>query len=112
MAQEVKLGMDGTLLNWLKGVGDSVKAGEIIAEFEADKATVEVEAPADGVITELRGDVGAAAKEGDVIALLGAAGEAPAAAKSAPKAETAQPAQQTEEFATVKPASAPAKSLE
>ncbi|NJN36322.1 MAG: hypothetical protein HC794_03765 [Nitrospiraceae bacterium] len=41
---DVKLTMDGTLIDWLKSVGDSVKQGEIIATFDADKATVEVEA--------------------------------------------------------------------
>jgi len=86
---DVKLGMDGTLLNWLKNVGDSVKQGEIIAEFEADKATVEVEAPANGVIQTLNLEVGAEAKEGAVIAIIGDGAGAPAAA-SAPAA--AQPA--------------------
>lgn len=91
MAHEVKLGMDGTLLNWLKGVGDIVKAGDIIAEFESDKATVEVEAPADGVLQELRAEVGVQAKEGAVIAIIGAAGEA-APAKSTPEAAGTPPA--------------------
>ena len=44
MAHEVKLTMDGLLINWLKDVGDAVSASDIIAEFEADKATVEIEA--------------------------------------------------------------------
>lgn len=76
MAQDVKLTMDGTLLNWLKNVGDAVKSGEVIAEFEADKATVEVESPGDGVVTKLILGVGDEAKEGAVIAQIGAAGEA------------------------------------
>jgi pyruvate dehydrogenase E2 component (dihydrolipoamide acetyltransferase) len=76
MAQDVKLTMDGTLLNWLKNVGDAVKAGEIIAEFEADKATVEVESPTDGVVIKLHGGVGDEMKEGAVIAVVGASGEA------------------------------------
>lgn len=76
MAQEVKLTMDGTLLNWLKQVGEPVKKGEIVAELEADKATVEVEAPADGVLLSQNANVGDELKEGAIIATLGASGEA------------------------------------
>lgn len=76
MATEVKLTTDGMLLNWLKDVGEAVKAGDIIAEFEADKATVEVESPADGVLIETRADVGEEISEGAVIAVIGAEGEA------------------------------------
>ena len=85
MAHDVKLTMDGTLLNWLKNAGDAVKAGEVIAEFEADKATVEVEAPADGVIVKLMAEVGDELTEGAVIAQIGAPEEAsaPAPAKAA-----------------------------
>jgi len=95
MAQEVTLTMDGMLLNWLKQVGDSVSAGETIAEFEADKATVEVEAPADGTITELKLEIGQEATEGDVIAVIGAASgatETPAQQPSADAADTADTA--------------------
>ena len=84
MAQPITLTMDGLLLNWLKEVGDSVQAGDIVAEFEADKATVEVEAPADGVILSLDAEPGDELSEGAVIAQLGGAGEnasAPAEAK-------------------------------
>lgn len=68
---DVTLTMDGLLLNWLKDVGDSVSAGDIIAEFEADKATVEVEAPEDGVLSETLIDVGDEVDEGTVIARIG-----------------------------------------
>jgi pyruvate dehydrogenase E2 component (dihydrolipoamide acetyltransferase) len=77
MAEPIKLTTEGTLLNWLKDVGDKVSAGEIVAEVEADKATVEIEAPADGVIVEIRAQVGDDLAEGDVIAMLGVGDEAP-----------------------------------
>lgn len=93
MAQDVKLTMDGMLLNWLKEVGESVKAGEIIAEVEADKATVEVEAPADGVIVELLPAIGDQMSEGEVIARIGEGGEAKAAAPAEESAEA--PAEET-----------------
>lgn len=55
------LGVDmqqGTFLNWLKQVGDEVKSGDVIAEIEADKATVEIQSPADGILMEKKVDPG------------------------------------------------------
>ncbi len=94
MAQDVKLTMDGTLLNWLKNAGDAVKSGEIIAEVEADKATVEVEAPADGVLVKLLAEVGDELTEGTVIAQIGTADEG---AAPVPPAKAAHPAEAAEE---------------
>ena len=45
--------IEGTINNWLVKIGDKVKAGDIIAEIETDKATMEVEAVDEGVITHL-----------------------------------------------------------
>jgi pyruvate/2-oxoglutarate dehydrogenase complex dihydrolipoamide acyltransferase (E2) component len=70
MASQIKLTMDGMLLNWLKNVGDAVKAGEVIAEVEADKATVEVQAESDGVLLSQGVAIGEEVKEGTVIAFL------------------------------------------
>ena len=95
MAHEVKLTMDGLLINWLKDVGEQVSAGDIIAEFEADKATVEVEAGNAGELLELRAEPGDEIGEGAIIAVIGEAGEEsapadepvvdkPAATESAP----------------------------
>ena len=96
MAHEVKLTMDGLLINWLKQVGEAVSAGDIIAEFEADKATVEIEAGSAGQLLELRAEPGDELGEGTVIALIGAEGESAApqeeaAPKAAPQAEPAIP---------------------
>ena len=41
---------EGTIVGWLKKEGDAVKAGEIVAEIETDKAVVEIEAPIDGIL--------------------------------------------------------------
>jgi pyruvate dehydrogenase E2 component (dihydrolipoamide acetyltransferase) len=78
MSEAIKLTTDGMLLNWLKSVGDSIKAGDIVAEFEADKATVEVESTVNGVLLELKAEVGEELKEGAIIAIVGASGEATA----------------------------------
>ena len=72
MAHQVKLTMDGLLINWLKQVGAAVAADDVIAEFEADKATVEVEAGASGTLLELRAEPGDEIDEGAVIAVIGA----------------------------------------
>lgn len=77
MATPVTLSMDGTMLNWLKKVGDTVKQGDVIAEVESDKATVEVEAPADGVLLQTSAEPGDALASGAVIGTIGAANEQP-----------------------------------
>ena len=101
MATEIKATVEGMLLNWLKDVGEPVKAGQVIAEFEADKATVEVEAPADGVISAYKIEVGETVPEGTVIAILGAAGEA-----AAPEAKAENAPAPADEKAEKAPAAA------
>jgi len=77
--------MDGTLLNWLKNVGDNVNKGDVIAEVEADKATVEIEAPESGVLSAVSAQPGDEIKTGQAIGSIGEG----AAAAPAPSAETA-----------------------
>ena len=50
---------EGTIVKWLKSVGDRVKAGELIAEIETDKAVVEIEAPVSGTLGRIDQPVGA-----------------------------------------------------
>lgn len=89
MAHEVKLTTDGLLINWLKDIGDTVSASDIIAEFEADKATVEIEAGSSGQLLELRAEPGDELGEGTVIAVIGAAGESVTPAEKTAQAESA-----------------------
>lgn len=70
MAQET-----GKVLHWLKAPGDSVRKGEPIVEIETDKVTVEVEAPASGVLRDVTARVGDVVPVGQTIALIFAAGE-------------------------------------
>lgn len=73
-----KLGMDmteATLLNWTKQVGDQINVGDVIAEVETDKVTVEVEAPVAGTILDLLAEPGAVVSVGSIIGHVGAAGE-------------------------------------
>src|SRR5688572_4649184 len=68
---------EGTLARWLKQEGDEVKAGDIIAEIETDKATMEVEAVDEGVLGRiLVADGTQGVKVNDPIAVLVEAGEA------------------------------------
>ena len=90
MAHEVKLTTDGLLINWLRDIGDAVAANDVIAEVEADKATVEIEAGSDGAVLELRAEPGDEIGEGSVIAVIGAAGES-VAAESASAAANVKP---------------------
>jgi 2-oxoisovalerate dehydrogenase E1 component len=50
---------EGTVIKWLKAVGDAVKEGELIAEIETDKAVVEIEAPVSGTLNTIDQPVGA-----------------------------------------------------
>ncbi len=61
---------EGTILKWLKQVGDAVSQGEILAEVETDKADMELEASAAGVLREIKVKEGESAAVGAVIALV------------------------------------------
>ena len=84
---------EGTLAKWLVKEGDSVKSGDILAEIETDKATMEFEAVDEGVISSITVAEGTdGVKVGTVIALITSAGEetAPAPAPS-PKPVASRP---------------------
>src|SRR6476469_1704678 len=79
---------EGKLSRWLKHVGDEVRAGDVIAEIETDKATMEVEAVDEGKLAQILIDEGTEGVAVNTpIAVLSVNGEdAPTAAKPAPKA--------------------------
>ena len=79
---------EATILRWLKKEGDSVAAGEGVAELETDKVNVEVPADSAGVIQSFAHAEGDTVAVGDVLAVIGD-GVAPAAAVQAPAAEAA-----------------------
>src|SRR5438270_10814273 len=66
---------DGTLVSWKKKKGDKVSAGEVIAEIETDKATMEWESPEDGTLTEIYVEEGGKVNVGERIAFIGEEGE-------------------------------------
>jgi pyruvate dehydrogenase E2 component (dihydrolipoamide acetyltransferase) len=99
---------EGTLAKWLVKEGDEVKSGDILAEIETDKATMEFEAVDEGTIAQILVPEGSdGVKVGALIAILTAEGEDASAAKAAPvaKKEEAKAAPAAKQEA---PAAAPA----
>ena len=60
----------GKIIKWVKAIGETVKRGDVIAEVETEKVTLEVEAFDTGVLAEIVQDVDSEAATGDVIAYL------------------------------------------
>ena len=82
--------LEGTLVKWRKNKGDSIEVGDILAEVETDKATMEMESFDEGILKETYIAEGGVVKVGDKIALILAEGEtadAAPAAKAAPAAD-------------------------
>lgn len=67
---------EGQLVRWLKKEGDAVSEGDVLAEIETDKATMELVARGSGVLQGIRIQEGQTAPVGEVIAVIGAEGEA------------------------------------
>ncbi|MFD2863405.1 2-oxo acid dehydrogenase subunit E2 [Mucilaginibacter antarcticus] len=106
---------EGVLAKWHKKVGDKVKSGDVLAEIETDKATMDFESYQDGVLLYIGIEEGAAAPVDDVIAVIGKEGEdykaalegsAPAAAPAENKEE--KPAAEKAPAADKAPAATPA----
>jgi pyruvate dehydrogenase E2 component (dihydrolipoamide acetyltransferase) len=91
----------GTLINWLKAEGQAVSKGEPLMEVETDKATVEIEAVASGVLANVTAAAGDEVPVGQTIALIVAPGE------TIPETATVRPPVPTEEIST--PASTESK---
>ena len=66
---------EGTLVAWKKKKGDQVSSGEVLAEIETDKATMEWESPEDGTLTEIYVQEGGKVNVGDKIAFITVEGE-------------------------------------
>src|SRR5690242_12906357 len=88
MAQET-----GRLVRWLRDSGDRVAQGEPLMEIETDKITVEIEAPATGILSDLRAGAGEDIPVGQVVAVIRAPDElaAPAPAPESARVSGASP---------------------
>src|SRR5918912_1299055 len=92
MAEEVKMPQmgesiaEGTIVRWLKQVGDAVKRDEPLFEISTDKVDAEIPAPAAGVLSEIKVQEGETVPINTVVAVINGGSAAPAAA---PKPEAA-----------------------
>jgi len=104
----------GTVARWVKHEGDQVAAGDVIAEIDTDKATMELTAYDDGVLLKILVGEGESADLGTPIALIGAEGEAvpETAARGNGPSQTAAPETQSEESGKARPEPAPAEPRE
>ncbi len=66
---------EGVIAAWHKKVGDTVKKGDLLAEVETDKATMELESYKDGTLLHVGGDKGSKLQVNDLLAIIGTAGE-------------------------------------
>jgi pyruvate dehydrogenase E2 component (dihydrolipoamide acetyltransferase) len=119
----------GTLVKWLRKEGDAVKFGDLLAEIETDKATMEFESFADGTILKFYAPAGSQVAIGDPLCAIGAPGETapaapapgtpspssasdkkaePATPQTPPPATTAKPAESAAPAPAPTPAPAPA----
>src|ERR1700750_1587484 len=101
---------EGVIAAWHKKVGDSVKKGELLAEIETDKATMELESYKDGTLLHIGTDKGGKLQVNDLLAVIGRPGEdisgivkgkssgekAQATSKGQGSGEKAQPAKKSE----------------
>jgi pyruvate dehydrogenase E2 component (dihydrolipoyllysine-residue acetyltransferase) len=109
---------EGTIVRWIKKVGDTVDRDEPLFEISTDKVDAEIPSPAAGVLTEIRANEGQTVEVNTVVAVIGEAGAKPAApaaplkpaaaAEPKPSAPAAAPAPAPPQRAAVGPAPAPA----
>ena len=81
---------EGTILKWMKSVGDEVALGEELVEIETDKANMTYESDTAGTLVEIVADEGDTLPIGEVIARVGESGEAPAGGGAKDRAEKAE----------------------
>ena len=107
---------EGVIAAWHKKVGDTVKKGDLLAEVETDKATMELESYKDGVLLHIGADKGAKLQVNDLLAIIGKAGEdissllnsaTPAAATTATTTATSTDSKAPQETAAPTPATTP-----
>jgi len=109
MSEDVKMPQmgesiaEGTIVRWLKQVGDSVKRDEPLFEISTDKVDAEIPAPASGVLSEIKVKEGETVAVNTVVAVINGGGAKPAAGP-----EPAKPAEPRKQVETAAPASKPA----
>ncbi|WP_422360431.1 2-oxo acid dehydrogenase subunit E2 [Reichenbachiella sp.] len=98
---------EGVIASWIKNVGDDVKSGDILAEVETDKATMELESYDDGVLLYRAVEAGNGVPVDGVIAIIGEKGADYETLLKAEAANAQAPAQEEKKEVTPAPAAAP-----
>jgi 2-oxoglutarate dehydrogenase E2 component (dihydrolipoamide succinyltransferase) len=99
---------EGTIVRWIKKVGDSVDRDEPLFEISTDKVDAEIPSPAAGVVSEIRAQEGETVPVNSVVAVIGAAGEVKAAPPAPPAVAKAPAPAATAPSPPAAPAKAPA----
>ncbi|QEL10714.1 2-oxoglutarate dehydrogenase complex dihydrolipoyllysine-residue succinyltransferase [Kushneria phosphatilytica] len=81
---------EGTVASWTKKVGEAVKRDEVLAEIETDKVVLEVVAPADGALSEIRAEEGSQVESEQVLALFSEGGSDAAGASAEARGDDSQ----------------------
>src|SRR5204863_7288888 len=92
---------EGVIAAWHKKVGDKVKKGDLLAEVETDKATMELESYKDGTLLHIGTEKGGKIQVNDLLAIIGTSGED---ISSLTKTTSAQPAESSQPADDEKPA--------
>src|SRR5262245_23330263 len=100
---------EGTIVRWIKKVGDTVDRDEPLFEISTDKVDAEIPSPAAGVVSEIRAQEGETVAVNSVVAVIGSAESKPAEPPPAPAAKPQEPPK-PEPQANGSPALAPARS--
>ena len=103
---------EGTVVRWLKNLGDEVEIGDEIAEIETDKATMAMEAFDEGTLSEILIEEGGKAAVGATLAILRDEGEADAAPEEEPSTEAPVPEMASDPPANLEPVAIEAKGPE
>ena len=103
---------EGTVVRWLKNLGDEVEIGDEIAEIETDKATMAMEAFDEGTLSEILIEEGGKAAVGATLAILRDEGEAAAAPEEEPSTEAPVPEMAPDPPANLEPVALEAKGPE
>ncbi|HVF90351.1 MAG TPA: dihydrolipoamide acetyltransferase family protein [Blastocatellia bacterium] len=114
MSEEVKMPQmgesiaEGTIVRWLKQIGDTVKRDEPLFEISTDKVDAEIPSPASGVLSEIRAKEGETVPVNAVVAVINGGGAQAAPAAEAPKQESPKQEAPRQEAAPQPPAQASA----
>src|SRR5215471_71287 len=99
---------EGTIVRWIKKIGDAIDKDEPLFEISTDKVDAEIPAPGAGVLLEIRVKEGETVPVNSIVAVIGAAGEKPAAGSAGSTSSTGSPGSSADATGSPNGTSAPA----